>query len=146
MVGNIVESSRKQDKAVTPQSMRTLVEDLYELCATDMDKALELYIHDDFVIEEATDLPMAGTYRGKSGLKALYSRVFQMVEAEAIEREFFMAGDQCCACRVTLRLTDPSLKPIELMEFFRFQDGRVVEIRPYYFSPEQFRRAAGVLG
>jgi len=128
---------------MTPDEMKTLIDDLYLLSATDLEKALELYIHDDFVIEEAAELPMAGKYSGKDGLRQLYSSVFGMVDITGLERTHFMTGENCCANRVTFQFSDPNLEPAELMELFKFKDGKVVEIRPYYFSPGQFARAAG---
>ena len=126
---------------MTPEDMQALVDDLYRLCATDIDRALELYVHDDFAIEEAQDLPMAGIYRGKAGLKSLYAEVFSMIELAELERSCFMTGDRCCAYKVVFQLADPALAPVELLEFFRFKDGKVIEIRPYYFSPAAFTRA-----
>lgn len=127
---------------MTADEMKTLVDDLYLLSATDIDQAMQLYIHDDFVIEEAPELPMAGSYRGRQGLKALYADVFSMVPVTGLQRDYMMTGDHCCACRVIFEVDDPNQEPIELMEFFRFRDGKVIEIRPYYFSPGQFVRAA----
>ena len=127
---------------MTADEMQALVDELYQLCATDMDRALELYIHDDFVIEEARDLPMAGTYRGKAGLKSLYTRVFSMIEVKELERSCFMAGDECCVYKVVFQLADPTLAAVELLEFFRFKDGKVIEMRPYYFSAAAFTQAA----
>ena len=131
---------------MTPEDMQALVDDLYRLCATDIDRALQLYVHDDFVIEEAQDLPMAGIYRGKAGLKSLYADVFSMIELAGLERSCFMTGDRCCAYKVVFQLADPALAPVELLEFFRFKDGKVIEMRPYYFSPAAFTRAVARTG
>jgi len=129
---------------MTADEMKTLIDDLYLLSATDMDKALELYIHEDFVIEEPAELPMAGTYSGKEGLKSLYASVFTMVDVVALERSLFMAGEDCCATKVEMRFADPNLESAELLEMFKFKNGKVIEIRPYYFSPSLFTQAAKV--
>lgn len=127
---------------MTPSEMKALIDDLYLLSATDIDEAHRLYLHEEFSIEEADELPVAGTYHGSQGLKDLYGKVFTMFDIADLERTCFMTGEDCCANKVVFKLTDPTLDSIELLEFFRFKDGKVVEIRPYYFSPGQFIRAA----
>jgi hypothetical protein len=44
-----------------------------------------------------------------------------------------------------LEMTSPRInEPVELVEVFRFApDGRVAEIKPYYFSSEAVNRVAG---
>ena len=37
---------------------------------------------------------------------------------------------------LAFRFEDPSLAPAQLAELFRFRDGKVCEIRPYYFDPK----------
>ncbi len=75
-------------------------------------------------------------------MREVFAKTFAAVDSVGLARDFFMAGDDCCASKVVFQLADPDLDPIELLEFFRFKDGKVIEIRPYYFSPGQFQRAA----
>ena len=46
------------------------------------------------------------------------------------------AGDDYVVNMVSFRFEDPSLAPAQLAELFRFRDGKVCEIRPYYFDPK----------
>jgi len=37
---------------------------------------------------------------------------------------------------VSFRFENPDLAPARLAELFRFRDGKICEIRPYYFDPK----------
>lgn len=36
---------------------------------------------------------------------------------------------------LSIRFADPSLAPAEICEMFRFRDGKLCEIKPYYIDP-----------
>jgi ketosteroid isomerase-like protein len=91
---------------------------------------------DDFFIIEAEGLPMAGEYRGKTALRELYAHVFGTLKVADLEPEVMTAGDDYVVNMVSFRFEDPSLASAQLAELFRFRDGKVCEIRPYYFDPK----------
>jgi len=78
---------------------------------------------------------MAGVYRGKGALKELFLKVMGMMDVAALDRGQTTVGGDCAVTLVSFRFADPSLAPAELCELFRFRDGKVCEIRPYYFDP-----------
>lgn len=121
--------------SLTRPDMLKIVDDLY--AATDVgdfDTAATM-LTDDFIVSEANSLPMAGVYRGKNALKDLYVTVMGMMDVAGLERGETTTGGEYAVCHVTFRFADPSLKPAELLELFRFRDGKVCEIKPYYFDP-----------
>ena len=120
---------------LSAERMRQIVDDLYEANGSgDFDRAASM-LTDDFFITEADSLPMAGVYRGKNSLRDLFLKVFGMVEVAALERHAMMIGDDHVVVHLSFQFADPSLKPAELCEMFRFRGEQVCEIRPFYFDP-----------
>lgn len=121
---------------MTDDEKIAFVEQLYATTsAGDFDTA-ETMLTDDFFIIEAEGLPMAGEYRGKTALRELYAHVFGTLKVADLEPEVMTAGDDYVVNMVSFRFEDPSLAPAQLAELFRFRDGKVCEIRPYYFDPK----------
>jgi ketosteroid isomerase-like protein len=121
--------------SMTREEIVAFVDKLYAASDVgDFDTA-ETMMTDDFFIEEADSLPMAGRYSGKTALRNLYTQVMGMMDVAGLERTFMCTAENEAVCHVTFRFVDPALKPAELLELFRFRDGKVCEIRPYYFDP-----------
>ena len=120
---------------LSAERMRQIVDDLYEANGSgDFDRAASM-LTDDFFITEADSLPMAGVYHGKNALRDLFLKVFGMVDVAALERHAMMIGDDHVVVHLSFQFADPSLKPAELCEMFRFRGEQVCEIRPFYFDP-----------
>jgi hypothetical protein len=90
---------------------------------------------DDFVVVEADTLPMAGTYRGPNALRELFTKVMGMMDVAGLDRIETTVGGDHAVTILEFRFADPALPPAELCEMFRFRDGKVCEIKPYYFDP-----------
>lgn len=120
---------------MTREEMLMVVDQLYAATSVGDFDAAEAFLTDDFVVSEADSLPMAGVYRGKTALRDLYVRVMGMMDIAGLERGETMTGDNFAVCHVTFQFVDPTLKEAELLELFRFRDGKVSEIKPYYFDP-----------
>ncbi|MFM5929808.1 MAG: nuclear transport factor 2 family protein [Novosphingobium sp.] len=126
---------------MTPEQMIAFVDDLYAATGVgDWDKAASM-LTDDFFITEADCMPMAGVYRGKNALKDLFGQVMGMVDVVGLDRVQTTAGGDYAVTILSFRFADPSLKPAELCEMFRFRDGKCCEIRPFYFDPADFAAA-----
>lgn len=120
---------------MTREDMLKIVDDLYAATGVgDFDKA-ETLLTDDFFVSEADCLPMAGVYSGKTALRELFTRVMGMMDVAGLARGETTTGGDFAICQVAFQFQDPSLKPAELLELFRFRDGKVCEIKPYYFDP-----------
>lgn len=112
-----------------------LVDDLYAATGVgDFDKAEE-YLTDDFFITEADMLPFAGVYQGRTALRELYAKVMGMMDVSGLNRVETTSGGDYAVTILSLEFVDPNLPPAHLCELFRFRDGKVCEIRPYYFDP-----------
>ncbi len=118
-----------------------LVDDLYASTGDgDFDTA-ETLLTDDLVIVEADGLPMEGTYTGRTALRELYTKVMGMMEVAGLERVQTTTGGDYAVTILHFQFADPSLEPAHLCELFRFRDGKVCEIKPYYFDPAPIHAA-----
>lgn len=120
---------------MTPEQMQQFVVDLYATTgAGDWDRAADM-LTDDFFVTEADTLPMAGIYRGKNALRELYSKVMGMMDVAGLDVVETTVGKDHAITILSFRFADPALAPAHLCEMFVFRDGKVCEIRPYYFDP-----------
>ncbi|WP_321163992.1 nuclear transport factor 2 family protein [Sphingomonas sp. Root710] len=127
---------------MTPEQIEQFIDDLYTATGTgDWDKAASM-LTDDFFVTEADGLPMAGVYRGRNALRELFTKVMGMVDVAGLDRIQTTVGGDYAITVVAFRFADPSLAPAELCELFRFRDGKVCEIKPYYFDPAPMIAAA----
>ncbi|WP_222558161.1 nuclear transport factor 2 family protein [Caenibius sp. WL] len=128
--------------AMTPEEMVRFVDDLYAATgAGDWDKAAGM-LTDDFFVTEADNLPMAGVYRGRNALKDLFLTVMGKVDVAGLDRVLTTTGGDYAITILSMRFADPALEPAELLELFRFRDGKCCEIKPYYFDASKFAAAA----
>jgi ketosteroid isomerase-like protein len=112
-----------------------LVDDLYAATGVgDFDKAEE-YLTDDFFITEADTLPFAGVYRGRTALRDLFTKVMGMMDVSGLNVVQTTSGGDYAVTILSFEFVDPKLEPAHLCELFRFRDGKICEIRPYYFDP-----------
>ena len=126
---------------MSAQAIEQLVDDLYTATGEgDWDRAAAM-LTDDFFITEAETVPMAGVYRGKNALKDLYIKVMGMMDVASLDRVQTTVGGDYAVTILSFRFKDPALAPAELCELYRFRDGKVCEIRPYYFNPRTVEAA-----
>jgi ketosteroid isomerase-like protein len=110
---------------------------LAALAAGDFD-AVGAMLDPDFVLEEAAGLPYAGTYRGVDGWRAL-SKAIVATWGGFRARILEVPGEGADTLVVRLAISGRSRKtgtPFEstVLELWRFRDGRLREIVPYYWD------------
>ena len=111
-----------------------IIEALYAATGEgDFDKA-ETYLSDDLFICEADELPFGGRIEGKTALRELFGKVMGMMDVASLDVVQTVTGGDYAVTILSMRFQDPNLEPALLCELFRFRDGKVCEIRPYYFS------------
>lgn len=120
---------------MTQDEMLATIDALYDATSVgDFDRA-ETLLSDDLLILEADPLPMAGEYRGRTALRDLFTRVMGMMEVAGLERIQTTTGGDYAITMLYFKFADPDLEPAHLCEVFRFRDGKICEIKPYYFDP-----------
>ncbi len=100
-------------------------------------------IHPDFVIRESAALPYAGSYRGVEGFRELVRTVFTHFQRLNVEPGNYMEGDDYASAIVSLRgkgkKTGGNFET-SVLELFRFKDGKVIEILPYYWDQQLIKK------
>jgi hypothetical protein len=111
-----------------------IVQALYDATAVADWKAAEAHLTDDFVVSEGSQMPFAGVYRGRTGLRDLYTKVMGMMDVTALEVRARLAGDDHVIYLIDMVFAgDPSTRAT-LTELFRFRGDKVCEIQPFYFD------------
>lgn len=121
--------------AMSHDEMIKLVDDLYGACAVGEFEKAATMLTEDFVISESDSLPFACELHGPDALRDLFIMVMGMMDVAEMERGTPMVGGDCLVTKVVFKFTDPSLEPAELLELFRIRDGKVCQIKPYYYDP-----------
>lgn len=120
---------------LSQDEMLAIVEKLYAATSVgDFDTA-ETYLTDDFFITEAQTLPFAGVFRGKQALRDLFPIVMGMMDVAGLNIIQHVSGGDYVITILAFTFQDPALQPAELCELYRFRDGKICEIKPYYFDP-----------
>ncbi len=121
---------------ISHSEKQAVIEALYAATGVGDFDAAEAYLTDDFFVTEAEGLPYAGIYRGKRALRDLYTKVMRMMDVAGLEITAHCTTDGNYACTLLqFSFTDPALAPAPLAEMYKFRDGKVCEIKPYYFDP-----------
>jgi ketosteroid isomerase-like protein len=111
------------------------VQDLFAATGSGDWKAAESMLTADFVVTEADTVPFAGVYRGPGALQKLFEIVMASAGVVGLDiHEITAGGDRVVALLDLLLEGTPPVR-VPLAETFRFRDGKVCEIRPYYFDP-----------
>lgn len=120
-----------------PMTHDQILRTVYELYAAtgvgDFDRAEEM-LSDDLVITEANTLPMAGVYKGRTALRKLYGKVMGMMDVAGLNRVQTVTGGDYAVTILSFEFQDKTLAPAHLCEMYRFRDGKICEIPPYYFD------------
>jgi ketosteroid isomerase-like protein len=111
------------------------VQDLFVATGGGDWKTAEAMLTADFLVTEADTLPFAGVYRGPGALQELFEIVMASAGVVGLDiHEITAGGDRVVALLDLLLEGTPPVR-VPLAETFRFRDGKVCEIRPYYYDP-----------
>ena len=114
---------------------RATVMALYKACGSgDWVKAATL-MTEDILITEAPTLPFAGEYRGVEAMRELFGKVHSAGVVDIRLNQVTTGGNWVVVLVDLLLAGDPPVR-CPLAEAFRFQDGKVCEIVPYYFNAD----------
>lgn len=101
---------------------------------------------EDFQVTEADDLPFGGIHAGKNALGELAKKVFATLGGVELSYDHLMYGENVACSLVTLTPKQAPDKKIEIAEVFFFRDGKVCEIRPFYFNTKTVLDLVAQLG
>lgn len=105
---------------------------------------LRALFHPDFRIVEAEGLPYGGVRKGVDGLLGLVREVFSTWQDCRVDVQQLVAEDDCVIVLAEMTGTGRS-SPVPfrmpIAELYRIQDGRIIEIRPFYFDTKALHDA-----
>lgn len=103
---------------------------------------MEAYLHPDFAVVESASLPYAGTYKGVDGFREVARTVFTFFDRLAVEPRHYLEGDSHVVALVTIKgrgRYNGDFFESDLLELFRFEGDKVIEIKPYYWDQQLIR-------
>jgi ketosteroid isomerase-like protein len=90
---------------------------------------------DDFEITIPAFMPFGGTYTGKDAFQKLIPIVMEAIAVARIDHIATTVGDDYAMELVEFTLKGREGPPLPVAEVIRFRDGKICEIRPYYYDP-----------
>ena len=114
---------------------RQLVEALFDATGKGDWAAAESMLTSDFAVTGAATLPFAGTYHGRGALRELFTVVVSAAGVTRLDIQKITAGGDRVVALLEMVLGGPPEVRVALAQTFRVRDGKVCEIRPYYFDP-----------
>ncbi|MCK6586565.1 MAG: nuclear transport factor 2 family protein [Polyangiaceae bacterium] len=122
-----------------------IVRSIYEAAIKGDINAIMPVIDPQITIYEAASLPYGGEYHGHEGFSRLVTAVFTSWAAFEVDlKELFDAGSTIIAIlqiRVTLKESGRVVE-MPVAEFWRLRDGKVVDLRPFYWDTAELRSNA----
>lgn len=128
-MNNSVDSSQEQENLKTLQAYWQAM-DRY-----DIDAALQT-VDEACVIHTPDSLPYGGTYKGHDEIRQFWGVFFQIYDRpEPIGLQLLTVGDYIiCLLTLKTRLSSGAELEMPMAETFKLRNGKLVEIRPYYFD------------
>lgn len=120
---------------------RRLVEALYAATGRGDWAAAALLLTDDFLVTEAGTLPFAGVYRGRGALQELFTLVMGSAAVTGLDVHQITTGGDRVVVLLDMILGGPPEVRVPIAETFRIRDGKVCEIKPYYYDPRPLAAA-----
>jgi ketosteroid isomerase-like protein len=126
------------------RSNKDIVREFMATARTGDVAALRSLFHPEFRIVEADGLPYGGTRHGVEGLLGLVHEVFSTWKDCSVQVQQLVAEDDCVIVLAEMTgvgRADPTPFCVPIAELYRIRDGRIVEIRPFYFDTKRLHDA-----
>lgn len=107
---------------------RADVEDFFSGCSPDM------------VIHEASSMAVGGIYRGMEELGGLLGQLAAAYDMTTIQMERIVADGDYVVAMGSFKTADHSYL-VKITEWWQIADGKVVEVRPYYWDTQELNAA-----
>lgn len=125
---------------MTPQEQIDLAERFQKHVNRQEWDAATAYLHPDFEVVEAGDMPYAGTWRGPDGFVRLMTAIRQTWSTwrdEPYPYEWAsIPGKLFKDVRFTATLAKTGVEvSMGFVEVYEFKDDKILTVRPFYFDP-----------
>jgi ketosteroid isomerase-like protein len=126
---------------------RAIIQRLYGAADAGDTATIESLIDDNCTLMQADGHPVPGTWHGRDSMMQAMARVFAVLHNSGVTvHEIVADGPTRVVGLVDARGTDTNGEPyaMPIAECFRVENGKVTEIRPFYWDLVRLRRLAGV--
>jgi ketosteroid isomerase-like protein len=131
-----------------PEQNRDLIREVYAIGDSGDLSRLQSVMADDYVLTQADGHPVPGTWKGESATEAA-ARVFARCGTTGITvHEIIADGPNRVIALVDAHGIGPNGQPwtMPVAECFWVENGKVTEIRPFYWDLVTLRKTVGVAG
>jgi ketosteroid isomerase-like protein len=119
---------------------KALVIKLYEaISQADLDTFLS-GCSPDMVITEAESMAIGGVYRGMDELGGLLGKLASAYDMTTIKMERIVADGEFVVAMGSFQTADHSFL-VKITEWWQIKDGKVVDVRPYYWDTQELNAA-----
>ncbi|MET8774110.1 nuclear transport factor 2 family protein [Nocardia sp. NPDC004654] len=105
------------------------------------------FFADDVVLYQAEGMPYGGIWRGHAGLERFFATMAAVWETfELVEQQFLATGETAVVhteVRARARATGRELR-FPILQTLRVEDGRIAEIRPFYWDTKEIAEACTI--
>lgn len=116
-----------------------IAKQFYEFSSSENKEKFDALLHPDFRVIESDNMPYAGTYKGADGFREIVSIVFGYFETLNVEPVVYTEGTDHVIALVNVegvgKRRGEAFKS-DLLEVFRFEGEKIIEIRPYYWNQD----------
>lgn len=124
----------------------TLVRRLYVLVAAgEIDAVVEM-LSPHLVARQAFGLPFGGVYTGRDGFRDMSRRIYDCWPDFRVEPLRFFADADAVVVLTHLTGSRAGADPLDMdmLEYWRAENGRLVEVRPFYWDTAEAASSARV--
>lgn len=124
----------------TPEENKELVRIMYKAV---QEKDADTFFGNcsaDLILHEAPSMEIGGTYRGMDEVGGLLGVLGELYDMPSIDIEELVADGEYVVGRASFNLSGPSGYRVTVSEWWRIIDGKVVEVRPFYWDTEELNK------
>ncbi|WP_067791748.1 nuclear transport factor 2 family protein [Nocardia amikacinitolerans] len=105
------------------------------------------FFAEDVVLYQAEGMPYGGIWRGHAGLERFFATMAAVWEVfELVDQQFLATGETAVVhteVRARARATGRELR-FPILQTLRVEDGRITEIRPFYWDTKEIAAACTI--
>lgn len=129
-------------KTVAEQN-KALVLELYDAISRGDAEYLFSALSPELELHEASSIAYGGIHRGLEEIGGLLGQLAGTFDMTNIQVERIVADGEFVVVMASFKTADHSFL-VKISEWWQIQDGKVVEIRPYYWDTQELNKALAV--
>jgi ketosteroid isomerase-like protein len=94
----------------------------------------------DMVLHEAESMKVGGTYRGRDEITNCLGQLLSLYDLTTVDVKRIVADGEYVVGMVSFMTSGPTPHEVKLSEWWHILDGKVVEVRPFYWDTAVLNR------